>query len=125
MRDATPPEPIETLLTREGRAALPLRRQLRLYLDPFALFKDASCGSARARALALSYNRARRVFLLTYVKRWLLIAGVLFVGIGPAEALAARMPGLFAAAAVLGIGCAIALAVAARAAAVYLMLGQR
>jgi hypothetical protein len=125
MRGIVPPDHVEARLTREGRAFLPLRRQLLIYFDPFALFKDASCGSASARARALSYNRERRAFLLTYVRRWLLIAGVLFIGIAPAEALAAQTPVLIVAAAAFGIGCAVSLAIAARAAAAYLLLGLR
>jgi hypothetical protein len=116
---------VEALLTREGRAALSLSRQLLVYLDPFCLFKDATRGSANARALALAYNRARRAYLLTYVRRWLLIAATFFVALAPTEALAADAPALIVATAVLGIGCAVALAVAARAAAVYLLLGPR
>ena len=42
----------ESLLRREGRAGLPFSRLLRLYLDPGALFKDASCGSLLVREQA-------------------------------------------------------------------------
>jgi hypothetical protein len=45
------------------RARLPLRRQLILYLNPFALFKDAARGPAWMREHALSYNRAMRWML--------------------------------------------------------------
>lgn len=64
----------ERLLTREGRAALPLARLLMLYLDPFALFMDASRGPASLRERALSHNRAQRPILLTYLRRWIVIA---------------------------------------------------
>ena len=52
------------------RARLPLARQVLIYLDPFALFKDASSGPAPARARALSYNRAMRWMLVPYIRRW-------------------------------------------------------
>ena len=51
---------VEVLLIRAERARLPLQWQVLLYLDPFALFKDASNGPAPARARALSYNRTMR-----------------------------------------------------------------
>ena len=63
-------EEVEALLRREVRARLPLARQLLLYLDPFSLFKDAS----RGRERALSYNRALRWILLSYLRRWSCIA---------------------------------------------------
>ena len=44
---------VEVLLKREARSRLPLARQVLIYLDPFALFKDASSGPARARESAL------------------------------------------------------------------------
>src|SRR6267143_4629362 len=81
---------VEALLLCERRAALPLARQFLLYLDPFALFKDASKGPARVRERALSYNRAMRWVLLPYIRRWLAIAASLFLSIAPIEALAAQ-----------------------------------
>ncbi|HEV8110642.1 MAG TPA: hypothetical protein VGP97_24275 [Burkholderiales bacterium] len=92
---------VEDLLTREARSRLPLRRQLLLYLDPFALFKDVSAGRERAR--------------------WLLIVGSLFAGIAPAEALAADATIVPAAA--IAVGCCIALTVAACIVAAYFLLG--
>ena len=85
-------EDYESLLTREGRAALPLYRLLLLYLDPFALFMDASRGPAWRRERALCHNRARRPILLTYIRRWMLIATGSYFGIASAEALAAQAP---------------------------------
>jgi hypothetical protein len=81
---------VEALLSRDARARLPLWRQLLLYLNPFALFKDAARGPAWMRERALAYNRAMRWVLLTYVRRYVLMAAVLFLGIAPAEALAAE-----------------------------------
>jgi hypothetical protein len=113
-----PTLPAELLLTPQNRARLPLARQLLLYLDPFALFKDASRGSTPARERALSYNRAMRWMLVAYLRRWMLIAFSLFLCIAPAEAFAAT------AAAVPAVGCCLAVAVSAVIAAVYLLLGS-
>jgi hypothetical protein len=108
---------VEHLLTREARSRLPLVRQVLLYLDPFALFKDASTGRERA----LSYNRELRWILLSYLRRWLLIAATLFIGIAPAEALAADATIVPAAA--FAVGFCIAVAVLACTAAAYVLLG--
>ena len=116
---------IEALLTREARERLPLSRQLMLYLDPFAFFKDATTGSARSREQALSYNVACRSILLTYVRRWMLIAIASFLGIGSAETLAAHAPLFIIPAAGLGIGCSIAVAVTTWCAAAYLLLSTQ
>ena len=80
----------EQLLDCELRAKLPLARQVLLYLDPFAFFKDASRGTAVVRERNLSYNRGMRWVLVPYLRRWLLITAVLFMGIAPAEAMAAQ-----------------------------------
>jgi hypothetical protein len=116
---------VEALLTREGRASLPLRTLLLLYLDPFALFMDASLGPAWRREQALSHNRARRAILLTYLKRWLLIAAGSLGGIASAEALAAHVPLFIIPAAGFGIACSVSLAVAACTCAAYVVLGTR
>jgi len=108
---------VEHLLTREFRSRLTLGQQVLLYLDPFALFKDASEGRERA----LSYNRAMRWILLSYLRRWLMIAASLFVAIAPAEALAADATIVPAAA--IAVGFCVAVAVLACTAAAYLMLG--
>ena len=115
---------LESLLTREGRACLPLRRLLLLYLDPFALFMDASHGPAWRREQALSHNRARRAILLTYLRRWLLIAAGSFLGIALAEALAAHLPLFIIPAAGFGIACSVSMTVAACTYAAYLVLGN-
>lgn len=95
-----------------------MARQVLLYLDPFALFQDASSGSKPVRERALSYNRAMRWMLVAYLRRWLLIAFSLFLCITPAEAFAAT------AAAVPAVGCCIAVAISAVIAAVYVLLGS-
>ena len=106
------------MLTPHDRAQLPLARQVLLYLDPFALFQDASQGSRSARERALSYNRSMRWMLVAYLRRWLAIAFSSFLCIAPTEALAAT------AAAVPAVGCCIAVAISAVIAAVYLLLGS-
>jgi hypothetical protein len=113
---------VEALLTREARARLPLTRQLRLYLDPFAFFKDASTGNDWTRRHARSYNCERRSILLTYIRRWLMIALASFLGITSAEALAAHVPLFIIPAAGFGISCSVAAAVTAWASAAYLLL---
>jgi sterol desaturase/sphingolipid hydroxylase (fatty acid hydroxylase superfamily) len=124
MRTASEPE-IETLLDGAARARLPLARQLLIYLDPFALFKDASSGPAPARARALSYNRAMRWMLLSYIRRWIVIAAALAVMIAPAEAAAAQQELFAIPMAAIAVGCCIAVTVVAVTAAVYLLLGRR
>jgi hypothetical protein len=118
---------VEALLTREARARLPLWRQVLLYLNPFALFKDAARGPAWVRERALAYNRAMRWVLLAYIRRHVLIAAVLFLGIAPAEALAAQASTsmLVIPAAAAAVGCCIALTVAACAWVGYVLLGRR
>ena len=118
-------EDVEALLRRERRAALPLARQILLYLDPFSLFKDASRGSRFARECALSYNRAMRWILIPYIRRWILIAMLLFLGITPAEAMAAHGPAFLIPAAAFAVGTCIAVTVAALMVAVYFLLGMR
>ena len=116
---------VEALLTPEGRAHLPLARQLVLYLDPFAFFKDASIGTEWHRHSARSYNSACRPILLTYIRRWLLIAVGFFFGIASAEALAAHVPLFIIPAAGFGIGCSVAVAIAGWTAAAYILLGTK
>ena len=47
---------------------------LRLYLDPFVLFKNVTVGPPAARFEALRHNRRHRAILLTYARRWAAIA---------------------------------------------------
>jgi len=116
---------VEVLLDGEARSRLPLVRQLLIYLDPFALFKDASQGPAPARERALSYNRTMRWMLLPYMRRWIVIAASLALLISPAEAAAAQQ-GLFAIpVAAVAVGCCIAITVSAITFAVYLLLGNK
>jgi hypothetical protein len=119
-----PDTEVEKLLSGEARSRLPLGRQLLIYLDPFALFKDASRGPARARELALSYNRAMRWMLVPYIRRWLVIAASFFLALAPAEAAAAEQALFAIPMAAIAVGCCIAVVVSAVTAAVYLLLGD-
>ena len=115
----------QRLLTVEGRAHLPLRRLFLLYLDPFAYFMDASLGPAWRRERAISHNRAQRPILLTYIRRWLSIAGCSFAGIASMEVLSSHAPLFIIPAAGFGITCSIAVAITACACAAYFVLGAR
>lgn len=85
---------------------------------------DASRGTAVVRERALSYNRAMRWMLVPYLKRWIAIAATLFLGIAPAEALAAQAS-LVVVPAALAVGFCIAVTVAFCTAIAYLLLGCR
>jgi hypothetical protein len=115
-----PQEDVEILLTRQARARLPLARQLLLYLDPFAFFKDASRGPVYLQEMALAYNRGLRRLLASYLRRWVMIAASLFIAIEPAEAAAAQTSHLPAAA--FAVGCRIAVTVTACTAVAYILL---
>lgn len=124
MRSGVDPE-IESLLSGEARSRLPLLRQVLIYLDPFALFKDASHGPARVREGALSYNRAMRWMLVPYIRRWLAIAASLALLIVPAEAAAAQQAVFAIPMAAVAVGCCIAITVAVVTVTVYLLLGRK
>lgn len=42
------------------------------------LFRDAQRGSPHARIAALRHNRARAVWLPTYIRRWLVLGALLY-----------------------------------------------
>jgi ABC-type enterochelin transport system permease subunit len=100
-------------------------RQILIYLDPFALFKDASSGPVKARERALSYNRAMRWMLVPYIRRWVSIAAALALMISPAEAAAAQQAMFAIPTAALAVACCIAVTVAFVTVTVYLLLGHR
>jgi hypothetical protein len=50
---------------------LPFRVLLYRYFFFAWLFRDASVGSLLERAAALQFNRHRRIYLRTYMRRWL------------------------------------------------------
>lgn len=104
---------VEALLEPARRAGLPLASQLRLYLDPFALFKDATRGTAWMQAQALAYNRAMRWILLAYLRRWTALAAASYFCIVPLEAYAAQRAALAVPAAALAVAFCIAIAVSA------------
>ena len=110
---------VELLLTSDARARLPTLQLLRLYIDPGALFKNASRGSTYWREQALAYNSRIRWILLAYLRRWGMIAAMLFLCIAPVEAVS-QFP-----AAALAVGCTIALLVTVCTAVGYLLLGTR
>jgi hypothetical protein len=114
---------VERLLTREERSGLPFGQLLRLYLDPGALFKDVSRGSAAVRRSALSYNRRMRHLLLPYMRRWTAIAAVLVFAIFPAEALHAQTTLSLVPAAAFAVAGSIAVTVIACIAVGYFLLG--
>jgi hypothetical protein len=116
---------VESLLKRELRAKLPLGQQLLLYLDPFRLFKDASCGPETARRVARSYNRAMRWILVLYIRRWVMIAGTFFLAIAPAEAAAAQARIFIIPAAAFAVAACIAMTVTIVTVTVYVLLGTR
>src|SRR5947207_12400221 len=116
---------VESLLTREQRARLPLPHQVALYLDPFAFFKDASRGPGPARERALSYNRAMRWMLVPYIRRWIMIAASLFLGLAPTEALAAQAKIFIIPAAAIAARASIAVTVTLLTFALYLFLGPK
>lgn len=123
MRPLADPD-AEALLDRQARSRLPLARQILIYLNPFALFKDASRGPVPARERALSYNRAMRWMLVPYIRRWVAIAAVLALMISPAEAAAAQQAVFVVPMAAVAVGCCIAATVAAVTGVVYLLLGN-
>jgi hypothetical protein len=116
-------EDVEALLSHRGRESLSFGRMLLLYLDPFALFKDAAHGPAMQRYVALRYNRSMRWMLLAYIRRWMAIAGCCWLGVAAGEALSDRLWLLVYPAIVCGACCCLALIVIALAAAVYVLLG--
>ena len=115
---------VEQLLSRELRARLPLARQVLLYLDPFAFFKDAASGTALVRERNLSYNRGMRWLLVRYLRRWIFIAAALFLAIAPAEAMAAQAS-LVIVPAALAVAFCIATTVSFCIATAYLLLGRQ
>jgi hypothetical protein len=114
---------VEALLRRETRAALPLLKMLRLYLDPFALFKNVNAGDAAAQADAAAYNRRHRRMLLTFARRWSIIAAACLASVAPLTGAAAAGPVLCASFLGLELGFSIAICSAVVSIAVYVVLG--
>jgi hypothetical protein len=85
-------EDVESLLQPQTRAALPLPALLRIYLDPFVLFKNANRGTVFNRRTALAYNKRLRWILVLYMRRWLCIASACLLAMNPTAALASAHP---------------------------------
>ena len=102
---------------------VPLRRSLRLYLDPFALFKNINIGPAAARNAALRYNRRHRAILLTYVRRWAAVAVLCASGMAPLGAAAQAEPILCIPILGLEVGFSAAVFMLLVSVAVYFVLG--
>jgi hypothetical protein len=88
-------------------------RLLRLYLDPFALF----------RVDALSYNRRVRRILLTYARRWIVIALLCLAVIARLVALARGPSLVWIPLAALEVGFSGALCLSFLSVAAYFVLG--
>ncbi len=116
---------VEALSRPERRARLPFRRLLRLYLDPFALFKNVSVGSRAARTAALEYNRRQRPILLVYARRWTIIAAASLLGATWAGAAAAADPLLGVSFFGLEITFSLSFCMVLLSATVYVLLGGR
>jgi hypothetical protein len=69
-------------------------RLLRLYLDPLAPFKNVNVGSEKRRAAALRYNVRSRGALLSYARRWALIAAACLCSANSLAAAAKADPAL-------------------------------
>lgn len=69
----------EALLSSGVRSQLSTASLLRLYLDPFPLFKDVCKGDLFLREASLRYNRALAPVLLIYLARWAVLLA-LFAG---------------------------------------------
>src|SRR3954463_15514124 len=116
---------VEQLLSREGRAHLRLRQLLRIYLDPFSLFKDANAGSLWVQSQALHYNRSVRWMLLAYLRRWAGIGTTSIAAMYPMSALAEGTPLMFLPVAGLGLLCSVAVCVVLTISVSYFSLGKR
>jgi hypothetical protein len=97
---------------------LPFWRLLRLYLDPFALFKNIT-----AEPDGLEYNRRHRRMLLVYVRRWATIAALCAGVMAPLGALARAEPILCIPIVGLELGFSTAVCMLLLSIAVYVVLG--
>jgi len=114
---------VEALAQPEFRARLSFWRLLRLYLDPFALFKNVTTGTRWAQAQALQYNRRHRSILLAYVRRWALIGLACIASLLPLAAVARSEPVLLVPIVGLELGFSTSVCVLLLALAVYVLLG--
>ena len=108
---------IEALASAESRKDLSFGRLMRLYLDPFALFKPLASGPD-----ALRYNRQQRRMLLAFVRRWALIALVCLSAFVRFAALARAQPLLWIPLAALEVGFSSGLCLSFLSLATYIVL---
>jgi hypothetical protein len=116
---------VEALARAETRERLSPWALLRLYLDPFALFKNVTVGTPASQESALQYNRRHRDMLLSYIRRWALIAVFCVVTMVPLAGLARAEPALCVPIVGLEIGFSTAVSMLLLSLAVYLILGLR
>ena len=116
---------VEQLRSREGRAQLRLRQLLRIYFDPFSLFKNANTGSLWVQSQALHYNRSVRWMLLAYLRRWAGIGTASIAAIYPMSALAEGAPFMFLPVAGLGLLFSVAVCVVVMISVSYFFLGKK
>ncbi|HWI38145.1 MAG TPA: hypothetical protein VNU64_16920 [Burkholderiales bacterium] len=93
-------------------------RSLRVYLDPFVLFK-----SIAADADAMDYNRRNRRLLLAYARRWAVIGLACAGGMQPLAVLARAEPMLSVPTLGLEIGFSASVCMLLLSLAVYVVLG--
>src|SRR5689334_5036878 len=96
---------------------------LRLYLDPLAPFKNINVGSARRRAAALRYNVRSRGALLSYARRWAVIAAACLASVNPLASAAAADPVLCVPFVGVELGFSLAVCALLVSIAVYVLLG--
>jgi hypothetical protein len=96
---------------------------LRVYLDPFVVFKNVNVGPPSAQIDALQFNRRHRGFLLIYALRWAAIGALCAFCMMPLGALAGEAPILALPILGLVLGFAAAVCMLFVAFAVYVVLG--
>ena len=96
----------------------PFWQLLRLYLDPFALFKNIY-----VEPDGLEHNRRHRGMLLIYVRRWATIAALCAGGMAPLGAAARAEPILCIPIIGLELGFSSAVCMLLLSVAVYVVLG--
>jgi hypothetical protein len=109
---------VEALASAATRERLPFGRLLRLYLDPFPLFKNVA-----SQPDALQYNRHRRRVFLPYARRWAVIAIACIAAIARTAALATGHPLLWIPLAALELGFSTGLCMSFLSIAAYVVLG--
>ena len=116
---------VEKLLSREGRAQLCLHQMLRIYFDPFSLFKNASAGSFWVQYQALLSNRQMRWLLIPYLRRWIGIGIVSIAAIYPISAPAMGESFMFLPVVGLGLLFSVAVCVVMIISVAYVFLGKK